>query len=204
MNGATSNGRRHTLGDSDSGTTGCAGYSNNQAPTMARQLSADSVTSLNSLSSACSASSHRKKKGWLGSFSKKFSRARKNRHGSVSDAEDCKDGHTMGDLSAPNSPRLPTAAKHENSHNHNHNAKANGQKSPEHENPMTGSKSSSALYKKEDEEDVDDLKEQLRQKDLVLTDITLEALKSSGELHSLKEKIAEMKVLNFYNKLFFS
>ncbi|XP_043276440.1 protein sickie isoform X2 [Venturia canescens] len=192
LNGATSNGRRHTLGDSDSGTTGCAGYSNNQTPTMARQLSADSVTSLNSLSSACSASSHRKKKGWLGSFSKKFSRARKNRHGSVSDAEDCKDGNTMGDLSAPNSPRLPTAAKHENSHNHNHNSKANGQKSPEHENPMTGSKSSSALYKKEDE-DVDDLKEQLRQKDLVLTDITLEALKSSGELHSLKEKIAEMK-----------
>ena len=155
---------------------------------MARQLSADSVTSLNSLSSACSASSNRKKKGWLGSFSKKFSRSRKNRHGSVSDAEDCKDG--PGDLSAPNSPRLPTAAKHEHSHNQNQNSKTNGQKSPEHENPMTGSKSSSALYKKEDE-DVDELKKQLRQKDLVLAEITLEAL-------SLKDEVYKMKVSFFW------
>lgn len=187
LNGAASNGRRHTLGDSDSGTTGCTGYSNHQGPSMARQLSADSVTSLNSLSSACSASSNRKKKGWLGSFSKKFSRSRKNRHGSVSDAEDCKDGHG-GDLSAPNSPRLPTAAKHEHAREQKENSKANGQQksSPEHENPMTGSKSSSALYKKE-EEDVDELKKQLRQKDLVLAEITLEAL-------SLKDEVYKMKV----------
>lgn len=166
---------------------------------MARQLSADSVTSLNSLSSACSASSsHQKKKGWLrSSFSKAFSRSRKNRHGSVSDAEDCKDGAAGGELSVPNSPRLPTASKHESARNQSAAGRSNGQKSPEPENPLTGSKSSSALYKKEDE-DVDELKKQLREKDLVLTDIRLEALSSAHQLESLKDTVIKMRVSFFF------
>lgn len=166
---------------------------------MARQLSADSVTSLNSLSSACSASSnHHKKKGWLrSSFSKAFSRSRKNRPGgSVSDAEDCKES-PGGDLSAPNSPRLPTASKHESTRGPA--ACSNGQKSPDHENPLSGSKSSSALYKKEDE-DVDELKKQLREKDLVLTDIRLEALSSAHQLESLKDTVIKMRVDQIFDE----
>ncbi|XP_011299499.1 protein sickie [Fopius arisanus] len=191
-NAATSNGRRHTLGDSDSGTTGCAGYTSNQGSSMARQLSADSVTSLNSISSQCSVSSHHKKKGWLrSSFSKAFSRPRKNRHGSVSDAEDNKDNGSMitGELSAPNSPRLPTALKHDNSQQNN--GESSEQKSPEHDNSLSGSKSSSALYKTDTT--VDELKNQLREKDLVLTDIRLEALSSAHQLHSLKEHFNKMR-----------
>ena len=120
-----------------------------------------------------------------------LSRSRKNRHGSVSDAEDCKDG--PGELSAPNSPRLPTASKHEKSHDQNSTSRSNSQKSPEHDNSISGSKSSSALYKKEDE-DVDELKKQLREKDMVLTDIRLEALSSAHQLESLKDTVIKMRV----------
>lgn len=92
---------------------------------MTRQLSADSVSSLNSLSSACSVGSSancssakgkKKKKGWLrSSFSKAFSRSRRNRNGSVSDVEDFRrmqgdvDGPMHGDVSAPSSPLLSAA-----------------------------------------------------------------------------------------------
>lgn len=46
---------------------------------------------------------------------------------------------------------------------------------------------------------VDELKRQLREKDLVLTDIRLEALSSAHQLESLKDTVIKMRVsLNFY------
>lgn len=41
---------------------------------------------------------------------------------------------------------------------------------------------------------VDDLKKQLREKDLVLTDIRLEALSSAHQLESLKDTVIRMRV----------
>jgi len=41
---------------------------------------------------------------------------------------------------------------------------------------------------------VDELKKQLREKDLVLTDIRLEALSSAHQLESLKDTVIKMRV----------
>lgn len=41
---------------------------------------------------------------------------------------------------------------------------------------------------------VDELKRQLREKDLVLTDIRLEALSSAHQLESLKDTVIKMRV----------
>lgn len=99
-------------------------------------------------------------------------------------------------MSVPNSPRLPMATKHEKVQDQNQTLRSNGQKSPESDNAITGSKSSSALYKQEDEDDddVDELKKQLREKDMVLTDIRLEALSSAHQLESLKDTVIKMRV----------
>lgn len=190
--------RRHTMnpGNGSNGITG------NGVPPMTRQLSTDSVSSLNSLSSACSLSSSancssnnkskKKKKGWLrSSFSKAFSRSRKNRNGSVSDVEDFRrmqvDHDVMNntDVSAPSSPLL-----------NNHVVNGSSQN-------LKISQSSSAIYKQNEEKEeneemsecdlVEDLKKQLREKDLVLTDIRLEALSSAHQLESLKDTVIKMR-----------
>ncbi|KAJ4436121.1 hypothetical protein ANN_18748 [Periplaneta americana] len=174
--------RRHTI-NVNAGAP--AGGSN-----MLRQLSTDSVSSINSLSSACSLSSSahapdssttsagkKKKKGWLrSSFSKAFSRSKKNKNGSVSDVEDSRG--LSSDVSAPSSPLL---------------------NAPHHMNgsQIKGSQSSSAIYDKEPHEArpdvVEELKKQLREKDLVLTDIRLEALSSAHQLESLKDTVIKMR-----------
>lgn len=46
---------------------------------------------------------------------------------------------------------------------------------------------------------VDELKRQLREKDLVLTDIRLEALSSAHQLESLKDTVIKMRVNIFFN-----
>ncbi|XP_063844277.1 protein sickie-like isoform X2 [Scylla paramamosain] len=146
-----------------------------------------SVESVSSISSACSAASHTsnhdksdgsksgKKKGWLrSSFSKAFSRGHKKSKqgvsgGSVSDIE----GMERGDSSAPASPQLQ---------------RANG------EPVELDCQSTTSICKEQvKEEDVENLKCQLQEKDMVLTDIRLEALSSAHQLESLKETLSKMR-----------
>ncbi|XP_066902142.1 protein sickie isoform X3 [Halyomorpha halys] len=157
--------RRHTIN-----TTDPTSESN-----ISRQLSTDSVSSLNSLSSACSLSStpmpqeteKKKKRGWLrSSFNKAFSRSKKNRNGSVSsDAED------KVDISAPPSPLLG-----------HHHVNGNDLNSPTDNDKVESGP-----------EVVEELRKQLREKDLVLTDIRLEALSSAHQLESLKDTVIKMR-----------
>uniref|UniRef100_A0A0K8SI33 AAA+ ATPase domain-containing protein n=2 Tax=Lygus hesperus TaxID=30085 RepID=A0A0K8SI33_LYGHE len=174
--------RRHTINTSDPNDNRGGFVSEGN---ISRQLSTDSVSSLNSLSSACSLSStplnqeteKKKKRGWLrSSFNKAFSRGKKNRNGSVSsDADDRCDG-----LSAPSSPLL------------NHPHMMNGCSS--NGNDSQASHSPSEEYPRESgPEVVDELKKQLREKDLVLTDIRLEALSSAHQLESLKDTVIKMR-----------
>ncbi|ESO84841.1 hypothetical protein LOTGIDRAFT_131500, partial [Lottia gigantea] len=161
--------RRHTSPVSESG--------------IIRQMSSDSMSSINSLSSACSATSQhsgaatddgkgKKKKGWLrSSFSKAFNR-KKNKNGSMSDVEP--DTQSLrSNISAPNSPLLLM------------HAGPGG--------PLKGSHSSGALCETEDGVNVVDLKQQLREKDMKLTDIRLEALSSAHQLEQLRETMNKMK-----------
>ncbi|XP_065352574.1 neuron navigator 3 isoform X11 [Cloeon dipterum] len=169
---------------------------------MHRQLSIDSVSSL---SSACSgASSGRRvalnkktKKGWLrSSFSKAFSRNKKDQLGqlSLSDIEDGKNELNPSELSAPASPML-FSQKHHHHHHHQHNVESsNNSEADDEEHPLNGSPS--AIYSQADGSGtnvVQELQRQLREKDLVLTDIRLEALSSAHQLESLKDTVHKMR-----------
>lgn len=58
------------------------------------------------------------------------------------------------------------------------------------------------LYEKEDEdspEAVKELKKQLHEKDMMLTDIRLDALSSAHQLENLKETVNKMRVSMDYN-----
>ncbi|XP_065094489.1 protein sickie-like isoform X4 [Ochlerotatus camptorhynchus] len=207
---------------------------------MQRHHSSDSMCSLNSVSSGCSAQDKKKKKGWLrSSFTKAFSRNAKisktNRH--VSQSSNLDQGS-------------PASGNHHHHHHHHHHSSSNGNNN--HQQPSTtmgpiGEKQSgigppnaqlpppsptkngsphksltlvengkapqlssshcrqhnasrlSFVAKPIDAVEqngnpmVEDLKKQLREKDLVLTDIRLEALNSASQLECLKDTVMKMR-----------
>ena len=87
--------------------------------------------------------------------------------------------------SAPSSPQL---ASHQCHHNRGLSADDSA--------PMNGSNAAPAA-----DPTVQDLKKQLREKDMVLTDIRLEALSSAHQLEALKETVTRMRVSLFFNSI---
>nr|XP_016938207.1 protein sickie isoform X4 [Drosophila suzukii] len=183
-------------------TAGAQRSSNNNGTLtlgMQRQHSTDSMCSLNSISSGCSAAQDKnkanKKKGWLrSSFTKAFSRnakiAKTSRH--VGGHHHHHHNHSQQELPLSNGHGEPLGL-----------ASLATQPAP----PLPNSKQSSPAktltlidnakpidaIEQEDQQVVEDLKKQLREKDLVLTDIRLEALSSASQLESLKEMMNKMR-----------
>ncbi|KOB64451.1 Protein sickie, partial [Operophtera brumata] len=156
---------------------------------ITRHLSTDSVSSINSLSSGSSAHHDKKhkKKGWLrSSFTKAFSRNAKisktAKHaslGQLSSQDSSSGSHHYDD------PHTIREGSNENSLEHSHEAL------PDVKGPAA--KTDETKEKPEDAHLVDELKRQLREKDLVLTDIRLEALSSAHQLESLKDTVIKMR-----------
>lgn len=184
---------------------GANGNGNGQAPLglgMQRQHSTDSMCSLNSISSGCSAAQDKnkanKKKGWLrSSFTKAFSRNAKisktSRHvGQHHEKTALHNGHNMhgghgeplglAALATQPAPPLPVVG----------NASSK-QSSPAKTVTLIDNAKPIDAIDQEDQQVVEDLKKQLREKDLVLTDIRLEALSSASQLESLKDMMNKMR-----------
>lgn len=142
------------------------------------------------------------------SFSKAFSRSKKNRSNSLSDAEEAQIARNhqnafLSDMSAPSSPMLNTTP------HINGLGLKNSHSSTTYVNLIL------IIYRKyiyirisifrslydcdrvendSSPEMVEQLRKQLREKDLVLTDIRLEALSSAHQLESLKDTVIKMRV----------
>lgn len=152
---------------------------------LERHLSSDSMCSLNSISSSCSTQDKNKKKtGWLRtSFKKAFSR----------NAKLAKNGRYIG----------ATLEQIPSSHSINLNSSSETNTSLPPPSPEKGSphrmvpvvENAKPIDAIEEENNpvVEDLKKQLREKDLVLTDIRLEALSSASQLESLKDTVNKMR-----------
>ncbi|MEE6493082.1 hypothetical protein FKM82_016728 [Ascaphus truei] len=151
-----------------------------------RQNSSDSISSLNSISSHCSAGSikdsdgkKKKKKSWLrSSFNKAFSMKKGPKSASsYSDIEEL----ATPDSSAPTSPK------------HQHGV-------PEPASPsLRSSSSSSVIFETQEGEEpekreVSELRSELWEKEMKLTDIRLEALNSAHQLEQLRETMHNMQL----------
>ncbi|TRY82190.1 hypothetical protein DNTS_000383, partial [Danionella cerebrum] len=153
---------------------------------MRRQNSCESISSLNSITSHSSVGSlkddakKKKKKSWLrSSFGKAFSIKKSGKGGSMySDIEEI----TTPDSSAPNSPKLV----HED-----------GENTPPSLQASQAAPSSVILEGNEEDEReekvVTELRSELWQKEMKLTDIRLEALNSAHQLEQLRETMNNMQ-----------
>ncbi|XP_055591717.1 protein sickie-like [Uranotaenia lowii] len=194
-----------------------------------RHHSSDSMCSLNSISSGCSAQDKKKKKGWLrSSFTKAFSRNAKisktNRHVSSQSSNLDQNHHSSN--------------HHHHHHHHHHHSNGNnntGNGTNGNNNALPSSNGSGGKIVEQTQSThnaqqmpqlvssptksgsplksvtlvenakpidaievngnpmVEDLKKQLREKDLVLTDIRLEALNSASQLECLKDTVMKMR-----------
>ena len=156
---------------------------------MQRHLSSDSMCSLNSLSSGCSTQDKKKKTGWLRtSFKKAFSRNAKisktNRYISTASNLD----QTLPSTANSSMNLNATISTVDSSLPPPSPAKSSPHRMMpviENAKPIDAVDIAHPL--------VEDLKKQLREKDLVLTDIRLEALSSASQLESLKDTVSKMR-----------
>ncbi|XP_055389463.1 protein sickie-like [Condylostylus longicornis] len=190
-------------------------------PSMQRHHSSDSMCSLNSLSSGgCSVQDKKKKKGWLrSSFTKAFSRNAKISKTSRHVAESQQSNQQHKNHSNPNEQNSPNHSIKANSKEQQQNGQQPKQQLQQQEQqnqkdksnltnlpPPSPSKNSPQktvtiienakpvdAIELDGNPVVEDLKKQLREKDLVLTDIRLEALSSASQLESLKDTVMKMR-----------
>ncbi|XP_054742811.1 protein sickie [Anastrepha obliqua] len=186
---------------------------------MQRHHSSDSMCSLNSISSGCSTQDKKqKKKGWLrSSFTKAFSRNAK-----ISKTSRHVGHHHVGGTGSSNASigvhatpgvHAENSAAYNKANGHSHADAVVGlaalatQPPPPlptaNASPTKGSPAKTVTLidnakpidaiDHDDHHVVEDLKKQLREKDLVLTDIRLEALSSASQLESLKDTVNKMR-----------
>ncbi|KAL9929380.1 sickie isoform 7-T8 [Glossina fuscipes fuscipes] len=184
------------------------GGSNGNSGSMQRHHSSDSMCSVNSISSGCSTQDKKKKKGWLrSSFTKAFSRNAKisktSRHVGQHHHHNTSSNNVNNSESLTNSPGLHRSNRQINAEPPGLAALAT-QPAPlgsptKHSNAtktvtlIDNAKPIDAIDHEDNVHVVEDLKKQLREKDLVLTDIRLEALSSASQLESLKETVNKMR-----------
>ncbi|GAB0099369.1 Protein sickie [Sergentomyia squamirostris] len=154
---------------------------------MQRHHSSDSMCSLNSISSGCSTQDKKKKKGWLrSSFTKAFSR----------NAKISKTNRQINNnVPSTADSGLPPPSPNTSSVQEKVLTPPSPTKSPVKQTVtvIENAKPIDAIVELEGNPIVEDLKKQLREKDLVLTDIRLEALSSASQLESLKDTVMKMR-----------